>query len=245
MFVAQLSFSAKQLDSTVGDLVKELVHFSYHQGLIVHLENDIIYSKNGNIILQCITPEKYKFDTIDRSYIFGKLEELQVSITIDYLGEATFAPDVCSCANSGFYILLASDFIPLTCGICGNAVPLYRIPPTYASDPSYYDINCWNKVNLAWSSIEFYSVHEAFAQKELCDIQSHQNQQALAIRDKIETLSGVECYYFIEELRHINNLNAETVDICPGCEDKWTVCDFSDRYELKCKSCKLVTNGCI
>lgn len=239
MFIANLEFMTELPYDHIEEWIKNLVHNMHHQGRIVHLRNNI-YRQNDCIILQCKIPESDSISAISENKWFKKLQTQKVDIRIKCLGKDLGSKDLCCCGLTKFYILLGSEDIPLVCGSCGDSVPLYRIPPTYEPDPSFYDVDCWNKENLAWSDIEFYSYYEQIAQKELSDLGSILNKKALDLRSKIEKLSGKDCYYFLEELRE--TVNIETGNKCPGCGGEWLLEEpVLEYYNFKCDHCKILS----
>ncbi len=239
MFIANLEFMTELPYDDIEEWIKNLVHNMHHQGRIVHLRNNI-YKQDNYIILQCKIPESDSISAISENRWAKKLENKEVEIRVKCLGKAVDSRDLCCCGLTEFYILLGSEDIPLLCGSCGDVVPLYRIPPTYEPDPSFYDLDCWNKENIAWSDIEFYSYHEDIAQKELSDLGSKLNKTALELRSKIEIFSGKDCYYFLEELREM--VSIETAKKCPGCGGEWLLeQSLLEYYDFKCDHCKILS----
>jgi predicted nucleic acid-binding Zn ribbon protein len=241
MFIADIKFKVSSFDDEIREWIENLMHALHHQGRIIHLRNNM-YEKDSCIVVQCKIPEFDSLSILEENFWVNKLISKHVEISFECLGEDIDSPDLCNCDQSEFYIFLASENIPLLCGSCGDAIPLYRIPPTYEAEPSYYDIDCWNKENLAWSDIEFYSVYETLAQNELGDIDSKLNIAALELKIKIEKLTGKDCYYFLEELREPDNINNAMEKKCPKCGSNWLLKEpLFEYYDFKCNYCKILS----
>lgn len=237
MYLTNIIFSSEPIDDTILEEIDCLLHSLFHSGCIIDLRNHAY--KNGNeIIFQCRLPEKNSLSQIS-NYKWSKvLQSKKVTIQVEILGEDIDNFDVCNCANSDSFILMGNPIIPLICGNCHNYVPLYRIPYTYENN--YQNINIWNHENQAWFELEFISAEEAFAHFQLGEFSSSHNQTGSNLRSIIEQKTNTKCYYYLEELRFIENVHEKK---CPNCGGHWYQENkFLDKYDFKCDSCNLLSN---
>lgn len=240
MYVSNIIFSQKAIDEEILELINDLIHSLHHKGISIALRN-FSFQRNNEIVVQIKIPEQTSLGSITEYKWAKKLLELGVDIQVEILGKDIETNEVCICSKPSFYIFLGTHNIPLVCGDCQNSVPLYRIPYTDESD-NYYNICCWNKENLAWSEIEFYSFEESFAHKQLCDISSSHNKTALELRYKIEKVSQTKCYYYFEELRYVKNLKIAKDKKCPCCGGIWYQKEpFLNMYDFKCDNCQILS----
>ncbi len=242
MYVANIVFHFENLnDSNLEEYIDYLMHSLHNKGLSIHLRN-LSYERNSSIIVQYRSPEKIPPSHILTNKWSKELIKDNVKIEVNYLGEDFESFPVCKCEKSEFYILAGSEKIPLSCGSCGRNVPLYKIPYTARDDMSYRNINSWNKENLAWSAIEYYSAEEPFAHEQLCNINSSHNIEALVIRSTVEKESKSKCFYFLEELRSVRSLKIAESKKCPSCDGDWHLPNkLLDKYDFMCENCRLLS----
>lgn len=241
MLIATLTFSAPPVQDTLADHFTHLIHNLHHQGAFIDLNNHL-YQNEENVIIQAKIPEKAALDLLPGIHWYQSLLTKGVKLVSTHFSQDLDAFPVCSCEKPSTYVLLGSISIPLNCGICRKKVPLYRIPHTSEKLKSHYELDCWNKENLAWSAIEFYSAEEAFAFFQLCDFTSSHNQKAMDLRESIERITGLPCYFFLPELRSVSTQKAAEDRECPSCGANWKRTDASlPGFEFQCAPCRLVS----
>lgn len=241
MYIANIIFSAKEINEDTLEIIDYLMSELHHKGISITFRNSI-YQKNEKLIIPITTPEQTSLSIIKEYRWAKKLLESGVNIQTEILGKDRETDEVCNCNKPSFYILLGTPIIPFYCGDCRNYVPLYRIPFTNKRDNNYSDLNNWNKENLAWSEIEFYSAEETYAHEQLCDITSSHNINAMELCANIENTSLTKCYYYLEELRYVKNSNIAKQKKCPCCGGEWFQKEqFLDTYDFKCEKCQILS----
>jgi len=122
-------------------------------------------------------------------------------------------------------------------------VPLYRIPHTYAADPSYYDLRQWEAQWKAFDRLQMMcGPGERFATRQISDNRSELTKVGLDLCRRIETSSGVPTYYYLHrgEGRSIKKEMSRT---CPSCARPWRLDKPLHHFlDFKCDHCRLVSN---
>lgn len=231
-------------DDVIDEYIDNLVHSLRMQGRITGKPLSLL--ENGNkYSINCRIPEYGALKRIKINKWYKKLQDKNVQISIIEYGEDMWSPDICQCTEYKFYILSGSRPIPILCGTCMNAIPLYKLPFTYESDPSYYDVIQWNQENYALNTLEFQCSEEVekFAQDQLCNIDSEHTQDALEICKKIKKLTKINCFYDFENLKDEVDERNEVFKLCPSCNSKWVLEEsLHNTYDFKCDKCKILSN---
>lgn len=251
MYLAKVTL---RYDSEESDLAYDRLRANllrvYHQGFCLEpvcstfLQEDSVYS-------HVILPERSTIHRIMASEILQKFMASEIlpesecntlPVKFELLEHAVGMPELCDCTVVKLFILDSSDPIPLSCGSCGGAIPLYRIPPTYVEDPSFYDLDCWRKESDLWADLEFYSfAFSSLAQKELVDLDSKLNRKGRRIAKRVEDVTEFPCYYFLRDLRDVDELKREPSGACPGCGRDWLLdVPFLEYYDYRCDQCRLL-----
>jgi len=245
MKIANIKFIANNYNiDDIDDFIDNLINDMRNQGYITDRPLSLL-KREQLFIVNCRIPENISLGKMDENKWLKKLKEKNVKITYSILGEDMWSPNICQCKKSKFYILSGSRPIPILCGTCMNAIPLYKLPFTYEPDPSYYNIVSWNNENNAWNTIEFNSIDniERMVHEQLCNIKSEHSKIALEICKNIQTKTNIECYYDFENLRTGININHKFSKHCPLCNSNWILKEkLNDRYDLKCVRCHLLSN---
>ncbi len=242
MYITNIKFTPKEINEDILDWIQYLLFSLHHQGRSIFLRNRQ-YQLDQIIFIQINTPELNSLSEISNLRWFKKLKENDVNIEIEYLGKEVDIEGHCSCKQPGYFIFSGTPYIPLWCGTCDSSVPLYRIPPTHEFEKNYRDINSWNKENLAWSEIEFYSGEELFAHQQLGDLTSTHNIEAMELRSKIQHVSNTKCYYYLEELRYVKSTSEAKSRKCPSCNGNWLLKkQLHNKYDFKCDKCQILSS---
>ena len=245
MYTVQLNFLLKK-DENLENLerIEDLCGLLREQGRILSAFSHLNYVQNETVVVIALCPEVDTLTTEENRYFCNRLKEEGLGFSYEIQGLSPYAPEVCHCEQPSALLLQASTYIPLHCFDCSSQIPLYRIPPTYdRSYFSYYDINQWNQVSIAWSKIEFNSMNDEIAQYQLSDISSEHNQEGLRIRHLIQTLTGKDCFYFLEELRDSETHSSQRLGkACPNCGESWKNVRLFENNLLICENCRILSN---
>ena len=162
------------------------------------------------------------------------------------LGRGVESPAADRCKRASWYILMTNFHdceSPLICGEHYLPVPLYRVPPTYQADPSYWDIRCWQR---QWKCCDGLQVAcgagERFATRQISDVRSPLSATGCDLCRRIEKLSGVLTYYYLYRGEG-RSAAAERKRVCPSCGRKWLLDKPLHRViDFKCDPCRLLSN---
>jgi predicted nucleic acid-binding Zn ribbon protein len=162
------------------------------------------------------------------------------------LGRGIESPAADPCKRPLWYVLMTnylSNESPLMCGEHYLPVPLYRAPHTYAADPSYFDVRCWQR---EWKCCDELQMQcgggERFGTRQIADVRSPLAAAGRDLCRRIEKLSGVPSYYYLYR-GDGRSAAAERRRPCPGCGRKWLLSEpLHGVIDFKCNRCRLVSN---
>lgn len=247
MIIYQLTFSGPALDEddkfSFLDEVDTLFNCLYKQnqictrGVIVNFgpdgikaiidcpEEQVIFSKENNFY-----PQKY-INRIKENY--------NLEISIEKIGENPLTMGGSYATSTAFILYGDGDGLsPLRSFNDFKQIPLYEFPYTYSNDPTYHDINGWQKDYEDLISLWFSGrVNEAYCFEMLSSMTSPVTVSGFEICRRIESLTGKDCYYYL-----FNYESKVNDDACPSCGGEWQLEEkMFDEFDLRCDQCKIVS----
>ncbi len=147
---------------------------------------------------------------------------------------------ICACSQPELYILRTSSSdrgLPVDCGCCGSAVPLYRLSHIKGEE-DHYRLLGWQKTSSALDRLWMESgVGERFAYRQLARPRSDFFNLTRELAADLEAASKVSTYSF---LLHYHKKWGKR---CPLCSRKWRWEDSPDElFAFKCDHCRLVSS---
>ena len=250
MYVFEISIENKT-DCKPDELANEF------EGLV-----SILY-KNGQIWKECVLIQEKnairahvqayekaslqkKFCNIYFEQYRKKLEELSGSkLMIRPHGKTTLHCEPCHCREHDRFILQTSfshNCSPITCGSCGGAVPLYRLP--YLGDEKeHYSILTWVSNYKACDHLNMNcGFGERWATKQMSDPNSGLSKDGRELCKEIEEKTGVPTYCYLYNYRNVTREQDEQ-RTCPVCGKPWF--QNEDAFwaeQFRCAPCRLVSN---
>jgi predicted nucleic acid-binding Zn ribbon protein len=85
------------------------------------------------------------------------------------------------------------------------------------------------------------AVGERWALNQMQEINSPLSKQGRAICSKIEALTSIPTYYYLDNYNKFKNDRLSRP--CPGCNKKWGLkTALRNRYDFKCDKCRIVSD---
>jgi predicted nucleic acid-binding Zn ribbon protein len=188
-------------------------------------------------------------------YVAERLEQLECAgfkgPTIKSQVRDPFERAVCGCqprARTHFILFTTyAGFEPsLLCGDCFHAVPHYRIPheqSTPAKAALHDRISTWQSNYRCCDQLNMScTVGEAFALRQLGQLDSQLSRLGIEVCKDIARLTGVPTYYYLHRYRG-RSAKSERARRCPGCGGGWLLAKPHHRmFDFKCDACQLLSN---
>jgi predicted nucleic acid-binding Zn ribbon protein len=252
MFTTEVQFQAKVIGDDDADLIGVLVALWRNNGQV--LGKTYTASLTGRVYSLVLTlPEANALDPkYNSAYANQQLQRLQRAglkgPTIKSLGRDPFERQICACQQRTHFILFTTyaSFEPcLACGTCFHPVPLYRIPyePSTPQQGALHDrLNTWQSNYRSCDQLNMScSVGEAFALRQMGQLNSPLSQQGIGLCRDITRLTGVPTYYYLHRYRG-RSVKAERARLCPGCGGDWLLAEAHHIFNFKCDACRLLSN---
>jgi predicted nucleic acid-binding Zn ribbon protein len=252
MYHVELTFrySGKPKESNVTQGIDQLLGAWVNNGQILDADWPAVFRKTCcSAIVAC--PEPTSLRPRHANKWIGKfLSELRsygvLKPKMTLLGRGLESSTVDRCRRPTSYFLMTNYLSiesPLRCGDDYLPVPLYRVPPTYEPDPSYWDILRWQK---EWKSCDQLQMAcgsaERWATKQISDPASSLSVTGRKICRLIEDQSGVPTYYYLYRGGG-RSAAAERKRSCPSCGKKWSLSEpLHQIFDFKCNPCRLISN---
>ncbi|GAB3042542.1 DUF2310 family Zn-ribbon-containing protein [Spirosoma pulveris] len=145
--------------------------------------------------------------------------------------------------GSSSYILYGKGFSPVICGDTYQQIPLYLLPPLNPEMNSYQDLNLWHYTFQALDDLWLVSDYgERFALRQLQQIGSPFSKQGRSLCQRIEELTDIPTYYFLENRRSWSE-KKDRDRKCPLTGYNWLIkgSTFNDLISFKCEASRLVS----
>ncbi len=251
MYSTLLKFSSKENinHGDVCETLHNLLALYYKNGQIIGSEWHIT-SKNHVFEVIIYIPEKESLASrYDNKYIKQAWENMgSLGIVLEKTklrGEDVDSYD-CGCLEQNDWLILYTHQDMLESPVWGGddflPIPLYHLPKTY--DAEYFDIKHWESDYQNCDELQMGCfVGERFALRQMFDINSSLSRDGLAICDKLTSLSGKKCFYYLHKY-YGKSLEKEKARVCPKCGNaKWLLKEpLHDIFDFKCDNCLLLSS---
>lgn len=237
------------------DLISDYLSALFHNGQI-SIEYNIV--KTDDCIFAFVS--QADSDSLDEKYnsCYAAKDKEKIDsiyeVTFETIGVDIYASDICTCKNSSYYVLIMDYISPISCGDCGNIVPIYKIPfiPTYGMDDKfmqedhYHEIHWlvdYKSIDILWMSC----LADRWTGRQLADPQTQLSKVGREICAKIEKATGKKTYYYLLDQvfshKRYNGKPKSPQKQCPLCGVDWREenPNESDTF-LFCDNCRLATN---
>lgn len=219
-------------------------------GQVLDTDCPVTFAKSAcRVIVSC--PETTSLSPRHANkYVRGDLSRLRsyglLKPTFRLLGRGLESPTSDNCRKPGWYILITnylSSESPLMCGDHYLPVPLYRVPPTYLADPSYWDVRCWQREWKCCDDLQMAcGAGERFATKQISEFGSALSEKGREICRQIEKTTRVPTYYYLYRAV-ARSVASEQRRLCPSCGKQWLLVKPLHRiFDFKCDRCRIVSN---
>jgi predicted nucleic acid-binding Zn ribbon protein len=130
---------------------------------------------------------------------------------------------------------------PLRCGDHFSPIPLYRQPAL--ANGCFKQLINWQQDWQACDQLQMNGRSAEFAAlDEIGQLTSSLTQRGMALRHKIEQLSGIATYYYLYRVGGVS-AESERKRPCPGCNRDWALAEpIHQVIDFKCDDCKIVSN---
>lgn len=236
------------------DLISDYLSALFHNGQIsidynVVITDDCIFAYVSQANSDSLD-EKY-----NSCYAAKRKEKIDLTYEVSYekIGTSIYKSDVCTCESPSYYMLITDYISPVSCGDCGNIVPLYKLPfiSTYGMGDTFpqedhYNETSWLRDYKAVDRLWMACLADRWTGRQLADPQAQLSKVGREICAKIEKVTGKKTYYYL--LDHVffhemsNGKPKPPQKQCPLCGIDWREekPKESDTY-LFCDNCRLST----
>lgn len=252
MYHVELTFqySGKPNEPEISQGIERLLGAWVNNGQILNADWPVVFRKTHCLaIVACPEPTSLR-PCHANDWIRKSLSELVsygvLKPKLTLLGRGLESSTADRCRRPTSYFLMTNYLSiesPLWCGDHYLPIPLYRVPPTYEPDPSYWDILCWQK---EWKSCDQLQMAcgsgERWATKQISDPNSPLSTTGRKICKMIEEQSGVRTYYYLHR-ESGRSAAVERERLCPSCGKRWFLPEPLHKIiDFKCDPCRLISN---
>lgn len=243
----QINYDEERFFSTDQELIEDYLSTLYTNGQIysdynlIHIEH-LRYKAYINVPdLESIS-EKYNNEYVNRSY-------KHLIVQMKEIGKNILYNPNCNCKTVPYYILFCTSETgtssPITCGKCGNEIPLYKVPYLFRESEHFTLIN-YQKIYASVHELYMQSLSDRFTIKQLVNPDSSLNKRAFEIREELENKIKKPVYLslsrsFLDVNRYAKKIDS---DKCPKCGKNLLECDYQIGLVkmFRCDDCRLITD---
>jgi len=151
--------------------------------------------------------------------------------------------------ESSLYLIVGwiEDVSPVRAGSTGRLIPPYLLP---LSDRETEDLCSWASYYRAHDLIWIGSADlEIPAYRQLAELNSHLSQCGLAVRESVESATGLPTYYYLHRYFGRQDPRREDNRECPGCGRRWRRRREAAKlhglraFDFRCDHCRLVSDA--
>lgn len=161
-------------------------------------------------------------------------------ISWEKLGELDGFNELCTCDQSGSYLMYTTQYDEeylILCGDCGGMIPLYRLPCLDERVEEYLDLYGWQESYRSFDKIWLHAPNDNLERSAVYQLHNPKSPLSVLGRElckDIEVKTGIPTYYYL-----FNNIKHHRV--CPICHKPWRKEEdgVSDYY---CDKCRLATD---
>ncbi len=223
------------------------LYFLEATGQIVRDKN-LVSIENGLLTISVFTFEKDAFlKAYHDKYGWETKKEIESKIGTRIIyqqkGRDADNPHYSIPQNPSFLLFRFGWASPILSEDTYNPIPLYRLFNPWSENKIFDDIRYWDReysrIFHLWISSGSY---EAFAQKELKDINSALNKEGLKLCKEIEKLTRKPTFYHLFNNRTWSK-NEDRNQKCPLCHGEWLIAgkNIDDAIAFKCEKCRLTS----
>ena len=243
-------YCCKPEEANVANGVYDLLAAWLRNGQVLDSDWPVTYGKSDcRVVVSC--PERTSLSLRHANeYVLKSIDGLRscglLKPRSHVLGRGVESPKADRCKRPAWYMLMTnymSHESPLVCGEHGLPVPLYRIPHTYESDPSYWDVLCWQREWKCCDNLQMAcGIGERSATRQIANPNSPLAVAGRDLCNRIEKLSDVPTYYYLYRGTGRSE-SAERKRPCPVCGKQWALAEsLHGLIDFKCDRCRLVSN---
>ena len=211
-----------------------------------------IFFNNGEIFLTTVLPEEDALlEANSNDYVKERHKKLKDLFDIEITREGINLeyPDSCTCKKPSWYYLFNNyiyENMPLICGDCNHAVPLYKVPYIFGEKEHWSVLN-WQNAHSRMNGLWVHGFWDRFTYGELSKYNSKLNREGREICKEFEKVLGVPVYYVLFSFEHEDEpdekhpliprgLQNGTPKVCPQCKGEW----MDNTEYIKCGKCRLM-----